>query len=130
MRCFEILFKTLGACHTLICIPHPQENEFLQNHMIIVNKIKCQVCPFTFLSFMLYVRHFQNDHDSFKLKDVFYCNFCRSNQNQLAFQTQEHWRFHMNLKHANYVMENWKLCKFCIDQRFETNDELEKHTNK
>ena len=67
------------------------------------------------------------EHSIFELENVFYCKYCRGHQ--VAFETQEHLRIHMNSMHQLYVIRNWKLCKFCIDERFETVTELRKHVH-
>ena len=107
-------------------------NKFkLETHSLIshpVDNIKCQVCPFTFKNFMIYLRHFQNDHNEFKMKEVHYCKLCKLNC--IAFQSRIHWRFHMVTKHSQHVADTWQLCKSCIDERFENEHDLEDHLKK
>ena len=35
----------------------------------------------------------------------------------------------MNSKHRSYVQKNWHLCNFCLDEYFQTEQELRDHTS-
>ena len=78
-------------------------------------RIQCAVCPFTFTSFLVYMRHFNNDHEDYRMQDVFYCKLCKPNST--CFGSKTMLRIHMHQKHAKFVQDNWHLCAFCVDER-------------
>lgn len=104
-------------------------NEFkLTQHQLVAHthfKIKCKVCPFTFTSYLVYAKHFKNDHVGSKLEGAFACKLCKHG----IFQNQNLLRIHMNDKHDKWVIANWRVCKDCIDERFETEEQLCQHVD-
>ena len=113
------------------------EGRDYQNHMLsnheghLENWKKCGDCDKLFPNSFKLDIHKLVAHSVNKInqpKAFLWCQVC--NVNQVAFPSKDHLRFHMNLYHSTYCMEYWKLCKFCIDERFETDADLLQHTDK